>query len=114
MLLMERSIFEFSGADMAKFAQIIDFYLLEKNKAHWAEIQRLAQQNTPAADQTLTKYTLEGARLSNSLGVFRNVEPASGQSVNIVQHGKTITVKKGDRLFVSFVCILGRYSREIG
>lgn len=103
-----------ASANAAQSAQLIDFYLLEENKAHWAEIQRLAGQRTPEADQTLTKYVLEGARLSNSLGIFRDVEPVSGQSVTVAQHGQTITAKKGDKLFVSFVYLSGPYiSREI-
>lgn len=92
------------STDTNKSAQLIDFYLLDENKAHWAEIQKLAAQNTAEADQLLIKYVLEGTRLSNSLGIFRNVEPADGQPLCISQGGKDITVKKGDKVFVSFVC----------
>lgn len=88
-----------------KSAQLIDFYLLEENKVHWAEIQKLATKNTPEADQSLIKYVLEGTRLSNSLGIFRNVEPADGQPLTISQSGQNIPVKKGDKVFVSFVCL---------
>lgn len=88
-----------------KSAQLIDFFLLEANKTHWAEIQKLATQNTPEADQALIKYVLEGARLSNSLGIFRDVNPADGQPLSISQGGQNIPVKKGDKLFVSFVCL---------
>lgn len=88
-----------------KSAQLIDFYLLEENKTHWAEIQKLASQNTPEADQTIIKYVLEGTRLSNSLGILRDVDPADGQPLSISQSGQNIPVKKGDKLFVSFVCL---------
>lgn len=83
-------------------AQLIDFYLREENKAHWEEIQSLSGETTQT-NWILTNYVLEGARLSNSLGIFRDVEPVNGECVTIVQNGQTITAKKGDRLFVSFV-----------
>ncbi|KAI5850166.1 heme peroxidase [Morchella snyderi] len=84
-------------------AQLIDFYLEQENCVHWAEIQRLSAQNTALADKTLTHYVLEGMRLSNSLGLFRDVAPVNGVSATITQNGKTIAAKKGDRVFVSFV-----------
>lgn len=92
------------STDTNKSSQLIDFYLLDENKAHWAEIQKLAAQNTAEADQSLIKYVLEGTRLSNSLGIFRNVEPVDGQPLTISQSGRDIPVKKGDKVFVSFVC----------
>lgn len=93
------------STDTSKFAQLIDFYLLDENKAHWAEIQKLAATNTPEADQSIIKYVLEGTRLSNSLGIFRDVNPADGQPMSIAQNGQNIPVKKGDKVFVSFVCV---------
>lgn len=86
-----------------KSAQLIDFYMQEENKVHWNEIQRLATLNTPEADQSIIKYVLEGTRLSNSLGIMRNVDPVDGQPLSIAQNGQNISVKKGDKLFVSFV-----------
>lgn len=88
-------------------AQLIDFYLLDENKKHWAEIQRLTKENTPEADEILGKYALEGTRLSTSLGVLRRVVPDGGrETVEIEQAGQKITAKKGDMIFVSFVSIL--------
>lgn len=91
------------STDTNKSSQLIDFVLLDENKAHWAEIQKLAAQNTAEADKSLIKYVLECTRLSNSLGIFRNVEPADGQPLTISQSGQNIPVKKGDKVFVSFV-----------
>lgn len=85
------------------FAQLIDFYLEDENATHWSEIQRLSALCTADADKKLTHYVLEGMRLSNSLGIFRDVEPVNGVSATVTQNGKTITAKKGDRIFVSFV-----------
>jgi cytochrome P450 len=82
---------------------LIDFYLQDENKKHWAEIQRLAGLNTAEADKLITKYTLEGTRLSNSLGIFRTVEPADGTTITLNQFGQDIVLKKGDKLFVSFI-----------
>ena len=86
-------------------AQLLDFYLQEKNATHWAEIKRLAAENTPAADEKLTRYVLEGFRLSNSLGLIRVVSPDSGSgSVSVLtSDGATIAANKGDRIFVSIV-----------
>jgi hypothetical protein len=81
------------------FAQVLDFYLEPANAAHWAAIQELAAQETPEADERLTKYVLEGMRLSNALGIFREVDG----STTIEQNGQSIPVKKGDRLFINFV-----------
>lgn len=89
-----------------KSAQLIDFYMQEENKVHWTEIQKLATLNTPEADQSIIKYVLEGTRLSNSLGILRNVDPADGQPMSIAQNGQNIPVKKGDKLFISFVRFL--------
>jgi len=86
-------------------AQLLDFYLQEGNASHWAEIKRLAAEDTSAADEKLTRYVLEGFRLSNSLGLFRVASPDSGSASVSVQtsDGATITANKGDRIFVSFV-----------
>lgn len=85
---------------------MIDFYLLPENAEHWNKMRTLAAEGSSAADQELRKYILEGFRLSNSLGLFRDVDPVGGDTVDIAQDGKTITAAKGDRIFVSFV----RYS----
>jgi len=86
-------------------AQLLDFYLQENNATHWAEIKRLSAENTTTADEKLTRYVLEGFRLSNSLGLFRVASPENGSaSVSVsTTDGATITANKGDRLFVSFV-----------
>jgi hypothetical protein len=81
------------------FAQVLDFYLEPANAAHWAAIQELTAKGTPEADELLSKYVLEGMRLSNALGIFREVDG----STTIEQNGHNISVKKGDRLFISFV-----------
>ncbi|CCX12338.1 heme peroxidase [Pyronema domesticum] len=84
------------------FAQLIDFYLEKANEPHWNEIKKLSAENSAAADEKLTKYVLEGFRLSNTLGIARIAVPDS-DSVSVKDHGVTVTAKKGDRLFISFV-----------
>jgi len=88
---------------MLQLVQLIDFYLDEPNKAHWKEIVRLTGENSTDADQKLTKYVLEGMRLSNSLAVIRNVEPVNGKTATFKQGDKTITAKRGERIVLSFV-----------
>lgn len=65
---------------------------------HWAEVQKHSTQGGSKADELLTKYVLEGGRLSNSLGIFRNVEPCDGPTVDIVQKGQTITEERRQSL----------------
>jgi len=84
-------------------AQLVDFYLEPANAKHWEEIKKLAAQETSAADETLSRYVLEGFRLSNSLGLFRVVAP-DGETIPIPDGDKPpVTANKGDRLFISFV-----------
>lgn len=81
-------------------AQLIDFYLEPKNASHWAEVVRLANENTAEADKTLMKYTLEGMRLSNTLAVYRIVEP---ETITIAPG---MEAKRGNRVVLSFVILL--------
>ena len=53
--------------------QILDFYLGDGYE-HWPEIQKLANDNTPEAEDKLMHYLMEGARLNGETGVFRWVQ----------------------------------------
>ena len=55
------------------FGQVMDYYLGE-GKEHFGDIQKLAKENTPAADDKLMHYLMEAARLNGETGVFRWVQ----------------------------------------
>lgn len=74
--------------------------------SHWKVIQRLAAENTTEADQVLTKYVLEGFRLSNSLGLLRVAVPQGQETVSVTENGVDLKFKKGDNIFLNFVSIL--------
>ncbi|PWW77608.1 heme peroxidase [Tuber magnatum] len=82
------------------FAQVLDFYLEDRNAHHLAEIQRLAQLGTEEAWETIKKYALEGGRLAGTFGLYRRVEP---DSITIEDNGRDIELRKGDMVFVSFI-----------
>jgi hypothetical protein len=54
-------------------AQCIDYYLGD-GAEHLPELYRLARENTPAADEKLMHYMLEGCRLRGTPAVYRDVE----------------------------------------
>ncbi|KAK3711577.1 hypothetical protein LTR37_009568 [Vermiconidia calcicola] len=55
------------------FGQVMDYYLGD-GFVHMRDIHKLAKANTPAADEKLLKYLLEGLRLNGETGVFRQVQ----------------------------------------
>jgi predicted metal-dependent phosphoesterase TrpH len=89
-----------------KFGQLIDFYIQPERASYWTHIIELSAQGTTEADEKLIKYILEAARLTGAMGSARNVEPADGESIELVvdQAGRKVVLNKGDRVITSFVC----------
>lgn len=85
-----------------QFAQLIDFYLQPSQASAWADIQQLATDDSPDAEEKLTRYILEGYRLSNTLALLRVVAPGAEVTLDTEPSGP-ITVKGGDPIFLSFV-----------
>lgn len=79
------------------FAQTIEYYLLGAGKKHWAEISRLAQDDSEESFEKLMHYTMEGGRLNGETGVIRAV----AKSTSITEAGKTTDLKPGDAVFVN-------------
>lgn len=77
----------------------MDFYLSTEGKVHLPDINRLAKENTPEADDKLLHYCMEGIRLNGTFGSYRE----STASLEIDDDGRDVSVKPGDRVFVSFV-----------
>lgn len=96
---------------VVQFAQVLDFYLRPENKTYWDQIVALSATGRPAAgkeadEATLTRYILEGARLTSTATSVRTVSPADGKPITLVvdQAGTTVTLNKGDRVISSTVC----------
>ncbi|KAH0556381.1 hypothetical protein GP486_005695 [Trichoglossum hirsutum] len=83
------------------FAQMMELYLSDKYKSHWPEIQNLAESDSPEAFEKLKKYALEGYRLATpAFGLLRLVDV---DAATIQDGPRTVSVKKGDQIFVNFV-----------
>ncbi|KAK3056866.1 hypothetical protein LTR09_001904 [Extremus antarcticus] len=84
------------------FGQIIDFYLGDGFE-HMKDIAKLAEEDTPAADEKLMKYMLEGLRLNGETGVFREVH----KDVTVIDkngipgYPQEFHLKAGDRVMVN-------------
>ncbi|KAJ5439701.1 Linoleate 10R-lipoxygenase [Penicillium daleae] len=81
------------------FTQIIEYYTSPEGKKHWAEINRLAKQDTKESDETLYRYCLEAIRINGTFGAYRQAQNA----VTVEENGKTIEIQPGNKIFASFV-----------
>ena len=81
------------------FTQLLDFYLSPRGEAHWPTIQKLAQEDSPAAFDTLMHYAMEGIRLNGTFGSYR----VATVEATIDDGGEPVHVVPGDRVFASFV-----------
>lgn len=79
------------------FGQTIEYYLLGAGKKHWADIQKLAHDDSDAAFQKLQRYFLEGSRLAGETAVIRE----AAKDTTVSESGNTINIKKGDKVFVN-------------
>ncbi len=85
------------------FAQIIEFFLLGDGKQHWADVQRLALDDSEENFETLMHYMLEAGRLNGETGVLRRV--ATDTTLSSSEHNsrssKKLNLKAGETLFVN-------------
>ncbi|KAI5837020.1 heme peroxidase [Morchella snyderi] len=81
------------------FAQVLDFYLEDKNAHHLAEIQRLAALDTDEAWETIKKYALEGGRLAGTFGLYRRC----ASDVTVKDYDRLLHLRDGDLVFVNFI-----------
>lgn len=79
------------------FAQMLDLYLSDPYKSHWPAIQELAASETFEAFEQLKRYALEAYRLTTP--AFSLIRIADADTT-IEDGGRSIPVKKGDRIFV--------------
>jgi hypothetical protein len=69
---------------------------------HLPEINRVAKENSNEADDKLLHYCMEGIRLNGTFGLYRE----SVANIIIDDDGRQVSIKPGDKVFVSFVCYL--------
>lgn len=82
------------------FAQAVDYYLGEGIE-HIPRIHEAAKQSpSPETDALLLGYAMEGIRMAGTFGSYR--EAVSDDTI-VEDDGREVPVKKGDRVFVSFV-----------
>ncbi|KAL5375464.1 hypothetical protein DPSP01_011163 [Paraphaeosphaeria sporulosa] len=79
------------------FAQIIEYFLLGDGKKHWPEVQALAAKEDDASFEKLSKYVLEAGRIAGETAVLRE----AAKDASLTDGEMTVSVKKGDRLFVN-------------
>lgn len=81
------------------FTQVLDFYLSPRGATHLPELNRLAKTDSPEADEKILKYAMEGIRMNGTFGSYREASTYT----SIEDGGKTVSIKPGDKVFVSFV-----------
>ncbi|OOQ87882.1 Linoleate 10R-lipoxygenase [Penicillium brasilianum] len=81
------------------FTQIIEYYTSPEGKKHWAEISRLAKEDTKDSDEKLYRYCLEAIRINGTFGAYREARNA----VTVEENGKMIEIQPGNKIFASFV-----------
>lgn len=86
------------------FSQCLDYYLSEEGSVYLPEIARLAKENTPKADELLTRYFMEGARLRCSVALPREVAHATV----VEDNGEKLSLNPGQKV----VCNLVAASRD--
>ncbi|KAF6838515.1 linoleate diol synthase [Colletotrichum musicola] len=83
------------------FAQAVDYYLDESRKHHVARMHRIANDNpSKENDDLLLGYAMEGVRMAGTFGSYRRAER---DDVIVEDNGEHVEIKRGDRVFVSFV-----------
>ncbi|KAF2465444.1 heme peroxidase [Lindgomyces ingoldianus] len=79
-------------------SQILDLFLKDSYSAHWTDIQKLANDNSPQAFEKLRKYALEALRITTpGAHLLRTAEA----DATIVDGHQTHQVKKGETISIS-------------
>ncbi|KAL4792140.1 Psi-producing oxygenase A [Aspergillus venezuelensis] len=81
------------------FSQCLDYYLSEEGSVHLPEINRLAKESTPEAQELLTRYFMEGARLRSSVALPR----VAAEPTVVDDNGANVTVKAGQAVICNLV-----------
>ncbi|KAL4953119.1 Psi-producing oxygenase A [Aspergillus filifer] len=81
------------------FSQCLDYYLSEEGSVHLPEINRLAKETAPEAEELLTRYFMEGARLRSSVALPR----VAAEPTVVDDNGSNVTVKAGQAVICNLV-----------
>ncbi|OLN90159.1 Linoleate 10R-lipoxygenase [Colletotrichum chlorophyti] len=83
------------------FAQAVDYYLSSPGTNHIPQIHKIAlAPPSKESDALLLGYAMEGIRLAGTFGSYRE---AAQDDVIVEDDGREVPVRRGDRVFVSFV-----------
>lgn len=89
---------------IVKFVSILDWFLQPENSQHWAAVQKLAAQDSPASFETLKKYVLEANRFSGFLALIRVCVPAKGEAAQVkTDQGSMATLRMGEVVLCNLV-----------
>lgn len=84
-----------------QFAQAVDYYLSAPGSVHVPQINQIAlSPPSKETDALLLGYAMEGIRLAGTFGSYRE---ATQDDVIVEDDGREVSVRRGDRVFVSFV-----------
>ncbi|XHG01181.1 hypothetical protein AWENTII_004579 [Aspergillus wentii] len=81
------------------FSQCLDYYLSDEGLVHLPEINRLAKEDTPEADDILLRYFMEGARIRSSVALPRQVATPTV----IEDNGEKVMLKAGQEIICNLV-----------
>ncbi|KXH26512.1 linoleate diol synthase [Colletotrichum salicis] len=83
------------------FAQAVDYYLSPPGSKYLDQIHAVAKApSTKESDAVLLGYAMEGIRLAGTFGSYRE---AVQDDVIVEDGGREVPVRRGDKIFVSFV-----------
>ena len=83
---------------MLVLVHIVNFYLEDRNEAHYRRLIEIARSNSPSAIQILAVYAREALRLDPiTVGVTREV----GSSMLVPGVSKAVNLDPGDKVFLS-------------
>jgi linoleate 10R-lipoxygenase len=83
------------------FTQIMDYYLSPAGAQHLPLIQRLAQYDSPEADEKLLRYCMEGMRLNGTFNLARE----SLTNTVLEERGRRVHLTPGSKVLLNIVCL---------
>lgn len=91
-----------------QFAQAVDYFLSLEGSKHIPELHRIATLPSSAdTDALMLGYALEGVRLAGTFGSYR--EAAADDVIRENDGSSSVSIRAGDRVFVSFVSGLSSF-----
>lgn len=81
----------------------------EPDVSNWINIQNLAYENTPEANETLKRYVLEAQRIRVDFPLVRTYSPTKPEKEFKLRltndTTEEVTLRKGERVILQLVCV---------